>query len=96
MKKQKYKKYKQIDNLYVINNNLTKEEIIFNTMAKTSNKSFDDLYTMLLKMAEGTYKNQVIKQYKYFESADLKMSKQTAKEIYTQAKKNIKQEEKCC
>ena len=28
MKKQKYKKYKQIDNLYVINNNLTKEEII--------------------------------------------------------------------
>ena len=24
MKKQKYKKYKQIDNLYVINNNLTK------------------------------------------------------------------------
>ncbi len=72
------------------------EEIIFNTMAKTSNKSFNDLYTMLSKMAEGTYKNQVIKQYKYFESADLKMSKQTAKEIYTQAKKNIKQEEKCC
>ena len=28
MKKQKYKKYKQIDNLYVINNNLTMLDII--------------------------------------------------------------------
>lgn len=72
------------------------EEIIFRVMAKTSNKSFDDLYTMLSKMAKGTYENQVSKQYKYFESADLKINKQTAKNIYDMTKNKFNQEEKCC
>lgn len=72
------------------------EEIVFNTMAKTSNKSFNELYGLLSKMAVGTYENQINKQYDFFDSASLKISKLTAKDIYSNAKNKLNEQEKYC
>lgn len=72
------------------------EEIVFNTMSKTSNKSFNDLYSLLGEMAKNTHDNQIERQYRDKYSPTLQLGKQDAQKIYSAIKNGEKSQEKSC
>lgn len=72
------------------------EEIVFNTMSKTSNKSFNDLYSLLGEMAKSTYDNQIERQYREKYSPTLQLQRQDAQKIYNAIKNGENSQEKSC
>ncbi len=65
-------------------------------MSKTSNKSFNDLYSLLGEMAKSTYDNQIERQYREKYSPTLQLQRLDAQKIYNAIKNGENSQEKSC